>query len=79
MKRLAYIALLVLSGCAPAARTQSAGAAQEYPHLVSSGRVSPFTYREQFDDGVVCYRTARGAQVNGEPFLDGLSCVVLPK
>lgn len=57
----------------------SATAATEWPHLINSGRVSPFTYREEFDDGSVCYRSARGADLRGEPFLDGLSCVFVPK
>lgn len=79
MKRLACIALLVLSECAPAAKIQPASAAQEWPHLISSGQVSRFTYREQFDDGVVCFRSAQGADMRGEPFFDGLSCVVMPR
>lgn len=67
MKRLACIALLALvSGCS---RTPvNGGTLDGYPHLVRYDVMSYWTSREQFDDGVTCYRSG-----------NGISCLIVPK
>lgn len=84
MRRLACIALLALSGCAPSALPHADIATtdgHEWPHLVSSGLVSNDTFREQFDDGTVCYRPMIHELGSNRPVVPDrpISCVVLPK